>query len=88
MIFDPLPAWVGLAVGADALRLFARNVREVAAVMEAVAPVAVAARALTGWMSGTDLRAIMGFDPLDALGALLRRSASNPDDDEDLDRGL
>lgn len=88
VIFDPLPTWAGVAVGADAVRLFARNVREVATLMEAVAPVAVAARAFASWMAVTDLRSVMGFDPLDALSAVLRRSASNPDDDEALDREL
>lgn len=88
VIFDPLPTWVGLAVGADAVRLVARNVRDITSLMESVAPVAVAARAFADWVAVADLRAVMGFDPLDVLSMVIRRSASNPDDDEDLDRGL
>lgn len=88
VIFDPLPAWVGLAVGADVVRLVARNVRDVTSLMEVVSPVAAAARVFADWVAVADLRAIMGFDPLDAISVMIRRSASNPDDDEDLDRGL
>lgn len=88
VIFDPWPAWVGLFVGADAVRLVARNVREVAALLDAATPFAAAARTLAERVGAPDLRAVFGFDPLDLLSSLLRRSGSDIDDDEAAERKL
>lgn len=88
VVFDPWPAWVGLVVGADAVRLFARNVREVAALFDMTAPFLAAAREFADRLGVPDLRALLGFDPLDALSSLLRRSGSDIDDDETAERRL
>lgn len=88
VVFDPWPAWVGLFVGADAVRLVARNVRDVATLLDAAAPFAVAARSFADRFGVPDLRTVFGFDPLDVLSSLLRRSGTDIDDDEAAERRL
>jgi hypothetical protein len=87
VVLDPWPAWAGLMVGADAVRLLARNVRDLAALFEAAVPLG-AVRAVAERFGVSDLRGVFGFEPLEALSAVLRRSASDTDDDEDAERGL
>ena len=77
VVIAPMPAAVGLAVGFDGARFYA--LRGLRALTGRVAPLAAigtlleGARARVAGLTGRDVGALLGFDPLAALRALLRR---------------
>jgi hypothetical protein len=71
-----MPAAVGVAMGIDGARYALRGLRSLTdriAPLAAIGPMLEAARARVGGFTGKDIGALLGFDPLEALRALLRR---------------
>jgi hypothetical protein len=81
-VIAPMPPWVAMAAGAGALRHAASRSRRVVAGIDFADLLGPIARRAQELLDGVDLRAMLGFDPLELLGALLRqsRSANTPDD--------
>lgn len=77
VVISPMPAAVGLAVGVDGARFALDGLRAVTGRIEAfrrVEPFVTRARERLGEALGErDVSATLGFDPLEALRALLRR---------------
>ncbi len=87
VVVDPLPPWMAVAAGASALRAAAAQSRRVMAGLELLGlmtPLARRVREIGEMVGEIDLRGVLGFDPLEVLGGLLRRSSSaeHPDEDE------
>jgi hypothetical protein len=76
VVMAPMPAAVGLALGFDGVRYALRGLR---ALTERIIPLAVmgplldAARAGVAKVTGRDIAAQLGFDPMVVLRALLKR---------------
>jgi hypothetical protein len=76
VVMAPMPAAVGLALGFDSVRYALRSLR---AITERIMPLAVmgplldAARAGVAKVTGKDIAAHLGFDPMAVLRALLER---------------
>lgn len=81
VMLDPMPAWMAMAAGAGALR---SAVSRSQALLEAIGlagifgPLAGPVRLATDVLREVDFRAMLGFDPLELLALLIRRSASSP----------
>jgi hypothetical protein len=76
VLVAPMPAAVGLALGFDGARYALRGLRvltERIAPLAAIGPLIDSARARVAWMTGKDVGALLGFDPMAALRALLER---------------
>jgi hypothetical protein len=76
VVIAPMPAAVGVAMGFDGARYALRGLRSLTdriAPLAALGPMLDAARARLGGVTGKDIGALLGFDPLEALRALLRR---------------
>jgi hypothetical protein len=76
VVISPMPAAVGMGLGIDGIRyalrgLFALTGR--VAPITAIGPVVSAARARIARFTGKDVGALLGFDPLAVLRALLER---------------
>ncbi len=84
VVVDPMPPWFAVAAGAGAMRAAARRSRDLLAGVELLGmldPVARRLRSLAERAGEVDLQALLGFDPLRILAALLRQSETVPDDD-------
>ena len=87
VVIDPMPPWIAVAAGAGALRAVGRGARDVMAGIESLGlfgPFAKRARELGELVGSVDVRAMLGFNPLDVVGAILRgsRNANEPGDDD------
>lgn len=86
VMVDPMPSWMAMAAGAGALRA---AVGRSQALFEAVGlaglfgPLASTVRLASDVLREVDLGAMLGFDPLELLGLLIRRSASAPRSDDE-----
>lgn len=84
VVVDPMPPWFAVAAGAGAMRAAARRSRDLFAGVELLGlldPVARGLRVLAERAGEVDLQALLGFDPLRVLSALLRQSETVPDDE-------
>lgn len=81
VMVDPMPPWMAMVAGAGALRA---AVTRSQALFEAVGlaglfgPLASSVRLASDVLREVDLREMLGFDPLELLGLLIRRSATAP----------
>jgi DNA-binding transcriptional MerR regulator len=87
VVIDPMPPWIAVAAGAGALRAVGRGARDVMAGLDALGlfgPFAKRAREIGELVGSVDVRAMLGFNPLDVVGAILRgsRNANEPGDDD------
>lgn len=87
VVVDPMPPWIAVAAGAGALRAAGKKSREVLSGIESLGllgPFARRAQQLGDLLGSVDVRAILGFDPLDVIGTILRGSstAREPGDDD------
>ncbi len=76
VVIAPIPAAVGLALGFDGARFALRGLLTITARVAPLAfmgPAIDAARARVARVTGKDIPALLGFDPLAALRALLQR---------------
>jgi hypothetical protein len=77
VILSPIPSAIAVALGFDAMRVVAENVRTIVGRVDPfglVEPALASLRSRFGTMSkGDDVEQVLGFDPLAALRALLRR---------------
>ena len=76
VILAPMPVAVGVGLGVDGARYALRGLRvltERIAPLAAIGPMLDAARARVAKVTGKDVGALLGFDPLAALRALLER---------------
>jgi len=83
VVVDPMPPWFAVAAGAGAMRAAARRSRGILAGVEVLGlldPVARGLRALAERAGEVDLQALLGFDPLRIMAALLRQTETMPDD--------
>jgi len=83
-----MPPWMAMAAGASALRAAAERSRRLVRGLDALGlldPLRQRAKELSEKMGEVDLRAVLGFDPLDVVGTILRSSAnaSRPDHDDE-----
>jgi hypothetical protein len=88
VVVDPMPPWMAMAAGASALRAAAERSRRLVRGLDALGlldPLRQRAKELSEKMGEVDLRAVLGFDPLDVVGTILRSSAnaSRPDHDDE-----
>ncbi len=87
VVVDPMPPWIAMAAGAGALRAVGKRSREVLLGIEALGllgPFASRAQRVGDLLASVDVRALLGFDPLDVIGTILRGSstAREPADDD------
>ncbi len=71
-----MPTAVGVAIGFDGVRYALQGLRvltERIVPFATIGPLLEAARTRVGRAAGKDVRALLGFDPLAALRALLER---------------
>jgi hypothetical protein len=76
VLVAPMPAAVGLALGFDGARYALRGLKvltERITPLAAIGPLIDSARARFGRLTGKDVGALLGFDPMAALRALLER---------------
>ena len=76
VVLSPIPAAVGMALGFDGARYALRGLIALTgrvAPIAAIGPMVDAARARTAKLTGKDVGALLGFDPLAALRSLLER---------------
>jgi hypothetical protein len=76
IVIAPMPAAVGMALGFDGARYALRGLIALTgrvAPMAAIGPIMGAARARIAKLTGKDVGALLGFDPLAALRALLEK---------------
>ncbi len=76
VIIAPMPVAVGLALGFDGIRFALHGLRTLTgriAPFAAIGPLLDAARSRVARSTGKDVTALLGFDPLAALRALLQR---------------
>ena len=76
VVIAPMPAAVGLALGFDGARYALQGLKLLTgriAPLAAIGPMLDAARASVAKRTGKDVGALLGFDPLAALRALLQR---------------
>jgi len=76
VVISPMPVAVGVALGFDTARYALRGLRVLTAhvaPLAAIGPVVESARARVASVTGKDVGALLGFDPLAALRALLER---------------
>ncbi len=76
VVIAPMPAAVGIGLGVDSVRYALQGLRMLTgrlAPLASAGPVVDAARARVAKSTGKDVGALLGFDPLAALRALLRR---------------
>ena len=76
VVIAPMPAAVGVALGFDGARYAFEGLRVLTgriAPLAALGPILDAARAQVAKRTGKDVGALLGFDPLAALRALLQR---------------
>ena len=76
LVIAPMPAAVGVAIGFDGARYAMQALKVLTgriAPLAAVGPMIDAARARVAERTGKDVGALLGFDPLAALRALLQR---------------
>jgi hypothetical protein len=76
VVLAPMPVAVGVGLGVDGARYALRGLRvltERIAPLAALGPMVDAARARVAKVTGKDVGALLGFDPLAALRALLER---------------
>jgi hypothetical protein len=76
VIVSPMPVAVGVGLGVDGARYAFEGLRMLTgriAPLAAVGPLLEAARARVAKVTGKDVGALLGFDPLAALRALLER---------------
>jgi hypothetical protein len=76
VLVAPMPAAVGLAIGFDGARYALRGLRvltERIAPLATIGPFIDSARARVARVTNTDVGALLGFDPMAALRALLER---------------
>jgi hypothetical protein len=76
VVIAPMPAAVGVAMGIDSARYALEGLKSLTGripPLAAIGPLLEAARARVGGFTGKDIGALLGFDPLEALRALLRR---------------
>jgi hypothetical protein len=76
VVISPMPAAVGMGLGIDGVRYALRGLfalTERVAPLAALAPMVGAARARIARLAGKDVGALLGFDPLAVLRALLER---------------
>ena len=77
VILSPIPVAVGLALGADGARFALENLRKITTRLDPfgfLEPLLGRARARLGMAAGDrDVPSVLGFDPMAALRALLRR---------------
>jgi len=76
VVLAPMPVAVGVGLGVDGARYALRGLRvltERIAPLAALGPMVDAARAKVAKVTGKDVGALLGFDPLAALRALLER---------------
>ncbi len=76
VIVEPMPAWAAMATGVSAFRAAADESRRWA--LSADGWIARATRAVSELASSVDLESVLGFDPLGALGLVLRESRPRP----------
>ena len=76
VIVEPMPAWAAMATGVSAVRAAADESRRWA--LSADGWIARATRAVSELASSVDLESVLGFDPLGALGLVLRESRPRP----------
>ena len=87
VVLDPMPPWAAVAAGAGALHAVGRRSRDVLSTLDALGvfgPFSKRAREVGELLGSVDVRAMLGFDPLDVVGTILRGSANaaHPDDDD------
>jgi len=85
VVVDPMPPWIAVAASAGAVRAVAsRSLKLVAGleVLGLLGPFAEQARDVLG---GLDLKGLLGFDPLDVVGAIVRRSENAQREPADAD---
>ena len=76
VVLSPMPVAVGVALGVDGARYALQGLRvltERIAPLAAIGPMVDSARARIAKITGKDVGALLGFDPLAALRALLER---------------
>jgi hypothetical protein len=76
VVIAPMPVAVGVALGFDGIRFAFQGLRVLTgriAPFAAIGPLLEAARARVAKSTGKDVSALLGFDPLAALRALLQR---------------
>lgn len=76
VVIAPMPAAVGVALGFDGARYALQGLRILTgriAPLAAIGPMVESARARVAKLTGKDVGALLGFDPLAALRALLER---------------
>lgn len=76
VVIAPMPVAVGMGLGVDGLRYALRGLfalTERVAPLAAIGPMVGAARARIAKLTGKDVGALLGFDPLAVLRALLER---------------
>jgi hypothetical protein len=76
VLIAPMPTAVGVALGVDGVRYALQGLRVLTgriAPLAAIGPVVDSARARIAKLTGKDVGALLGFDPLAALRALLER---------------
>jgi hypothetical protein len=76
VLISPMPAAVGVGLGIDSVRYALQGLRVLTGrlvPMAALGPVVEAARTRVGKITGKDVAAVLGFDPLAVLRALLER---------------
>jgi hypothetical protein len=76
VVLTPMPLAVGVGLGVDGARYALKGLRvltEHIAPLAAIGPLVDAARARVAKVTGKDVGALLGFDPLAALRALLER---------------
>jgi hypothetical protein len=76
LVLAPMPLAVGVGLGVDGLRYALRGLRVLTGritPLAAIGPMLDSARARVAKATGKDVGALLGFDPLAALRALLER---------------
>jgi hypothetical protein len=76
VVIAPMPAGVGIALGVDGARYAFQGLRVLTgriAPLAAIGPMLDSARAQVAKRTGKDVGALLGFNPLEALRALLQR---------------
>ena len=76
VVIAPMPAAVGVGLGVDGARYALQGLRLLTgriAPLAAMGPMLDAARARVAKITGKDVGALLGFDPLAVLRALLQR---------------
>ncbi len=87
IVVDPIPSWMSVAMGASVFRAAAaqsRSIRTGLELLGRITPFARRVRELSEVFGDFDLRHVLGFDPLDLLAGVLRRSSTAQRNDDDL----